>query len=468
MRNPCRRRLGVFVAAALLLALSHPAVAWNATGHEVVAELAWNDLKPAVRDRITALLKEHPLYAAQLVPNGAAPDAPDLPLRVFMRSATWPDMIRSGRAREYHHPEWHYVDNPILAEGMDRNAIEVPPLGDKIEPGKPPQNILQALEWATAKLKQPDAPAAEKAIAVCWIAHLVGDIHQPLHACEFFSPDYPKGDRGGNLWMVKYHGVVTNLHSFWDERLGGYMTWTLVDAVARKTAERNPRATLEKELTVTKWTDWAAESFTLARDTVYAGGKLKGVTRESSNANQGATTPELPEGYDQAANDAARLRVALAGYRLADLVNRLLSEDAAPAPAPAAVPGAAPGATTPAATPTGSTPAATPPRPGPSPAPPPPPPPPARAFPPSHRPDGPLRAHRRFQPIPRHPPPFSVTSATPPPENFSRKTPRWRLTREGITLKREHVRRIRCLAGPVQFGSQRPPSFPSVAAATET
>lgn len=362
---PQRSRWLALFAPLLLLCVARPAAAWNATGHEVVAELAWQDLKPAVRDKVTELLKQHPLYAAQLIPNGAAPDAPDLALRVFMRSATWPDIIRSGRGREYHHPEWHYVDNPILAEGMDRNAIEVPPLGDKLEPGKAPQNILQALQWSVDKIKQPDAPAADKAIALCWLVHLVGDIHQPLHSCEFFSPDYPKGDRGGNLWMVKYHGVVTNLHSFWDERLGGYMTWTLVDAVTQKTAEKNPRNTLEKELAVTKWTDWSQESFALARDVVYGGGKLKGVTREASNANQGTTTPELPEGYDQAANDAARLRTALAGYRLADLINRLYSEDpnaapaSAPASVPAATPAAVPGAAAPAPTP-GSAPAAAP------------------------------------------------------------------------------------------------------------
>jgi hypothetical protein len=328
----CRRRLGVFFLGLLLAAAVTPsASAWNATGHEVVAEIAWNNLKPATRDKVTAILKEHPLYAAQLVPNGATPDAPDLALRVFMRTATWPDMVRSGRGREYHHPEWHYVNFPILAEGTDKSTLELPPLGDKLEDGKPPQNILQALEWCVAQLKSPNAPAAEKAVAIAWLEHLVGDIHQPLHSCALFSPDYPKGDRGGNSFIVKYHGVVTNLHSFWDERLGGYMAWTLVDAVTQKTAEKHPRATLEKELAAAKFTDWSSESFALARDVVYAGGKLKGVTRDASNADKGATTPELPENYDQAANDAARLRVALAGYRLADLLNRLFEEPAAPA-----------------------------------------------------------------------------------------------------------------------------------------
>jgi hypothetical protein len=160
-------------------------------------------------------------------------------------------------------------------------------------------------------------------VALAWLVHLVGDIHQPLHACALYSADYPTGDRGGNLMMVKYHGVVTNLHAFWDERLGGYMTFKLVDAVADKAGQAYPRAALEKEIAITAFKDWAGESFALARDVVYQGGKLKGVTRAASAADKGATTPELPEKYDATARNLAHHRTALAGYRLADLLNKI-------------------------------------------------------------------------------------------------------------------------------------------------
>src|SRR5205814_8107842 len=115
-----------------------------------------------------------------------------------------------------------------------------------------------ALQWSIEQLKNPDVSSADKAVALAWLEHLVGDIHQPLHACSRFSPAYPKGDRGGNLFMVKYHGNITNLHLFWDELLGGYMSFKLVDAVAGKTAEAHPRASFEKELAVSKSADWAA------------------------------------------------------------------------------------------------------------------------------------------------------------------------------------------------------------------
>jgi hypothetical protein len=123
--------------------------------------------------------------------------------------------------------------------------------------------------------------------------------------------------------MVKYHNVPTNLHAFWDDLLGGYVAPRLVAAVTDKALEGHSRESLAKELAATKYTDWSAESFALARDVVYQSGKLPGVTRDASAADKGATTPELPEKYDQTARDVARTRVTLAGYRLADLLNRI-------------------------------------------------------------------------------------------------------------------------------------------------
>jgi hypothetical protein len=320
-----RRHWFAAVVVLGLLFAAAPARAWNATGHQVAAEIAWRNLTPAVRAKVLELLKQHPHFERRLAPTEPDTEPVDYALRVFMRAATWPDMMRSGRADEktFHHSAWHYVDFPIVAEGVDKATLELQPLGEKLEPGKQPENALQAMEWCVERLKNPEAPAAERAIALAWLEHLVGDIHQPLHASSFFSADYPKGDRGGNSFAVKYHGNVTNLHAFWDELLGGYMSARLVDAVADKVIEKYPRESMEKEVAVAKPAEWAAESFTIAKDVVYAEGKLKGVTREASVADKGETTPELPEKYDEAARETARRRIALAGYRLADLLNEL-------------------------------------------------------------------------------------------------------------------------------------------------
>ena len=72
--------------------------------------------------------------------------------------------------------------------------------------------IIEAIAWYVQVLKSPDAPRNEKRIALRFVAHLVGDIHQPLHAG--FAED-----RGGNSVEVRFNGRKENLHSLWDTAL---------------------------------------------------------------------------------------------------------------------------------------------------------------------------------------------------------------------------------------------------------
>ena len=60
--------------------------------------------------------------------------------------------------------------------------------------------------------------AERKAIALAWLFHLVGDVHQPLHTAQVFTTDDPKGDRGGNEICVRVTqaGQPIDLHRFWD------------------------------------------------------------------------------------------------------------------------------------------------------------------------------------------------------------------------------------------------------------
>ena len=322
MRPPAR--IACTVLASLVFCL--PARAWNGTGHQVISQIAWRDLKPEVRKKITALLERHPYFDRHLRPKEVEADAPDFAMRAFMLSSTWPDLIRSSRdpkEREHHRAEWHYVNIPIIPEGTDQSVLQLPPIVLKFDPARAPQNITQALEWCARRLREADVSDAERAVVLAWVLHLVGDLHQPLHATAVYSADYPAGDRGGNLFMVKYHGNITNLHSFWDEILGRYVAPRLLNALTDKLVEENPRTRFVEEAKVTAYADWAHESFALARDVAYMGGKLKGVTRAASTADKtGESVPELPEGYDVRARETARTRMALAGYRLADLLNR--------------------------------------------------------------------------------------------------------------------------------------------------
>ena len=79
---------------ALLSLLPSPSHAWTATGHQVVAQIAWRDLKPAARDRVLAMLKQHPHYASLIEPSDVKPDDPAYAERAFMHAAVWADRLR--------------------------------------------------------------------------------------------------------------------------------------------------------------------------------------------------------------------------------------------------------------------------------------------------------------------------------------------------------------------------------------
>jgi len=160
-----------------------------------------------VVERVVALMKSHPQAAlfdmevASPVPEAERTQA------LFMYMATWADDIRG--VREYDHPKWHYVNIPYVPSENADQSNGTPP---------DPENILSALSINVAIVRDPLSSDAEKAIALCWLFHLVGDLHQPLHVISMMTPELPDGDRGGNLIFVRPSPDTPpmRLHAFWD------------------------------------------------------------------------------------------------------------------------------------------------------------------------------------------------------------------------------------------------------------
>ncbi len=132
---------------------------------------------------------------------------------IFMLAARWPDDVRGTK---YDHPPWHYIDLPYVPPGQPDTIKGVDP---------PDPNIFIGYRTNADVLKDPNATAAEKAVALCWIMHLTGDIHQPLHATGMFTTDYPppKGDQGATkvFIRVKDDSDPISLHKFWDDLILG-------------------------------------------------------------------------------------------------------------------------------------------------------------------------------------------------------------------------------------------------------
>src|SRR5690349_23697914 len=206
------QKLGPVSLAGLVvvfLAASN-SLAWNIPGHMLNGAIAYQILQrenPAAIPVVRSILEKNPWYEsrwkAQLekLPEGERDEM------LFMLAARWADDIRTRDKAESRLP-WHYIDFPFKPEGEPANIRALQP---------PQENILTAIAENTQILRTGSDPV-RRGVALAWLFHLIGDIHQPLHAIQLFSREYPNGDRGGIETCVRasLNGAPIELHRLWD------------------------------------------------------------------------------------------------------------------------------------------------------------------------------------------------------------------------------------------------------------
>jgi len=166
--------------------------------------------------------------------------------------------------------------------------------------------------------------AERKAIALSWLFHLVGDVHQPLHTAQLFTVEYPNGDRGGNEICVRVTQgrQATDLHRFWDGVITSTQNLTRLrnDATTLRNRQEFQRSQLT-ELANTSFESWAKESYEIATKIAYRNGGQIGIPKGGNKECRDVqATPLLPAGYVVSTRWIADRRMILAGYRLADLL----------------------------------------------------------------------------------------------------------------------------------------------------
>ncbi|MBM3461163.1 MAG: S1/P1 nuclease [Armatimonadetes bacterium] len=287
----------------MILLIPAPAHAWNKAGHMLVAAVAFPELPPAV----SATLRSHPHYGkwiAQARRKGVPDQQRDL--FVAMMAARWPDDIRDDA--RYNHLYWHFINYPYV-------------IGNAPTPSDLPnrrENVELAIASNLATYRNARAAPRERAIALAWLFHLVGDIHMPLHAVSSVSRDYPHGDRGATRYYVlpERGTKPVSLHLYWDAVVIGTERFSQVRNEAgalRASLKRGAFAQLRCATTPHEWA--REESYRLAVRDAYRHGAIQGST-DAEHA-----TP-LPIGYGKAAKAVARRQLVLSAYRLADLLNR--------------------------------------------------------------------------------------------------------------------------------------------------
>jgi hypothetical protein len=282
-----------------------------------VACIAYRRLTPATRARANDLLRRNPYYSEWERTIPAAASAPQKDLWIFMLAATWPDQIKAhhsgyvddgidhgmrpdgksssqntGYVDNLRHRYWHFVVKPFTRDGSPLPPIPAPNAQDRIH----------VFREVIASATQSDDL---KSYDLTWLLHLVGDVHQPLHVATRVSTALPDGDQNGSLVRLCPAPCKHELRAFWNTILGPETTVTSAAALAT-TLPKAPAA----EAAVLDEALWIQGSFELAQTDVYT-------SPIGAGAGPFVTTP----GYRANAESVARKQIALAGARLANVLN---------------------------------------------------------------------------------------------------------------------------------------------------
>jgi hypothetical protein len=299
-----------------------------------VALIGYRGLGDAQKAKIQEVLKKHPHFGEYLSAQRPADAAPDE--WVVMRAAVWPDWVRENhKGEQFSKPLDHYANLPISRlEGANPDQVKeindnIAKLSTNPESGG---NILKALPQRVEQVSAAGTAPEDRAIALCWVLHLVGDLHQPLHAAALFTKDSPKGDEGGNAFYTRWNGRSQNLHFVWDGVLGwdefagpSLTEYGVVDLMVRDFQHRYQIAAAERA--VTKFETWADESRDLADKEAYSsnGTPIPVVLVFDRHVHpKGAQMAPLPPGYAKRAKEVAEKRVLVGGTRLIDQLKAII------------------------------------------------------------------------------------------------------------------------------------------------
>ncbi len=315
-------RLGYALLVLLVgLGVASPAWAWGCEGHQVIALIAEKNLTPHARSMAMKIL-------------AASPISPDLRrhcgksgLDAFVDSSTWADDERTVQPQT---GPWHYIDIPL---GVSHGSLR------KYCPSST-GCVASAIRAQLAVLRNPRATAKERADALRYAIHFVGDLHQPLHTVT-------NDDLGGNCVPVTFQGRIPqetnvkwgtyspNLHAVWDYGIIElYWAGLTPQQVADRLENRyEPRIAAWKSQPIDV-TAWIWQSHRLAQTVAYGRLPVKIPLQTpqpvtSCNGDNHVSTrmlklhETLAATYMNAATATIQVQLARAGARLAAVLNSL-------------------------------------------------------------------------------------------------------------------------------------------------
>jgi hypothetical protein len=314
---------------------------WWDAGHRIVGLIAYERMSPAARLNTLNLLKQHPNwhddFIAEMPASIADADDGTKGRWIFSQAAIWPDLVRPSTSpnnpnrNKSHRGEWHYVNLPLFLSDDDRQALEgsiEANISDELPQAslaslleKKHLNVLQALQLCKKVADSADTTAKQKAVAICWLFHLVGDVHQPLHGTALFTQHlFEAGDQGGNLIKTVQRG---SLHKFWDGLLGDSITFNHARLRAVELLHQEDLAELAQQAAQNlDFEAWAKESLDEAKASAYID-EVRDAIIASEEAQGHLSTVNLSLDYRKNAGRVAVRRVLQGGCRLAAVLTAI-------------------------------------------------------------------------------------------------------------------------------------------------
>jgi len=201
----------------------------------VSAAIAWSEIeraRPELIEKIGQVLLSHPDPGPFVVAAGES-SGKERFRQMFIECARWPD---DARFTIHDRPAWHTARWPLIAKDAPPKAKAAA----KARGNAPAGQALEALTLNFAVLSNPEAKPAERATALCWILHLVGDIHQPMHVTDLFSKEFPAGNAAGTTVTATCVNLSKNTRA---------LPWPS----SRRTANRTPFRNLQRKVTRLQW-----------------------------------------------------------------------------------------------------------------------------------------------------------------------------------------------------------------------
>jgi len=296
----------------LILGLMHGvALAWGPVGHRAVGAVADDLLSPAARAQLADLLADDRDREGQ--PSNR---------HSLAEIADWADEIRGTPAD---HPHWHYDNRPVCDEPSAARSW--------CAHG---ECASAAFSEQLSVLSDPHRGRAERNEALKWVVHLAGDLHQPLHAADLaeggnrirVDGNGRSGFRAGGATEHhdnrERHGGAS-LHSYWDSHLVGMALHPEDGVIPAQSLQllREDAREFDTARVAAPPEQWALESNEIARRFAM---KLDGITCDTGASHEDISAVHLPRDYLRHGVLIVEARLALAGARLAYVLNHTLGE----------------------------------------------------------------------------------------------------------------------------------------------